>query len=277
MSSTSGFVGAVEMRPSFARRRVRHVVFDFDGTLSWLRHGWPDIMLNLFLDRFPRQSGETEESVRNALLGIVLGLNGHPTIRQMTRFGELVYERGGAPQDPADLLHVYTDRLEAEIAARTALIRSGHAQPDDFVVHGAHPLLERLRHLGIPCSILSSTLEERVRGEAELLGLAPFFDGRIHGGTGDPGRFSKMEVFRRILRETKIDGTELLSFGDGPVEIADTKSLGGAAIAVCSDETRNGSGVMDPCKRRQLLDAGADAAIPDYRDAPALLDRMREP
>ncbi|MBU4461239.1 MAG: HAD family hydrolase [Verrucomicrobia bacterium] len=277
MSSASGFVGAVEMQPSFARRRIRHVVFDFDGTLSWLRHGWPDMMLGIFRDRLPRRAGETAESVRNALLGIVLGLNGHPTIRQMTRFGELVRERGGPSQNPSELLAVYTDRLEAEIATRTALVRSGGAQPDDFVVHGARSLLERLRHLDIPCSILSSTVEERVRDEAELLGLAPFFDGRIHGGTGDPGRFSKMEVFRRILRETGTDGTELLSFGDGPVEIADTKSLGGAAIAVCSDESRNGSGVMDPFKRRQLLDAGADAAIPDYRDAPALLDRMREP
>lgn len=277
MSAGSGFSGVVEVQPSFARRRIRHVVFDFDGTLSWLRHGWPDIMLGLFLNHLPLRPAETADAVRDALLGIVLGMNGSPTIRQMVRFCALAHERGGPPQKPAELLAVYTDRLEAEIAARTALLGSGRAQPDDFVVHGARPLLERLRHLGIPCSILSSTVEARVRGEAELLGLTPFFDGRIHGGTGDPGCFSKMDVFRRILRESGIDGAGLLSFGDGPVEIADTKALGGAAIAVCSDEARNGSGVMDPFKLRQLIGAGADAAIPDYRDAPALLDRMREP
>ena len=56
--------------------------------------------------------------------------------------------------------------------------------------------------------------------------------------------------------------------------IRSTKEIGGLAIAVCSDEDHNGSGVMDPFKQRQLLDAGADAAIPDFRDAIALVDYL---
>ena len=34
-------------------------------------------------------------------------------------------------------------------------------------------------------------------------------------------------------------------------------------------------GVMDAFKRKQLLDAGADAAIPDFRDAIALMDALK--
>ncbi|MEI9896772.1 MAG: hypothetical protein WDN28_23655 [Chthoniobacter sp.] len=45
---------------------------------------------------------------------------------------------------------------------------------------------------------------------------------------------------------------------------------------MCSDEDHNGSGVMDAFKRRQLLEAGADAAIPDFRDAIALVDFLRQ-
>ena len=83
-----------------------------------------------------------------------------------------------------------------------------------------------------------------------------------------------LAVLERLFDEEKIRGENLLSFGDGPVEIAATKQLGGLAIAVCSDEDHNGSGVMDPFKRRLLLDSGADAAIPDFRDANALVDHL---
>ncbi len=275
MDPKTSFTGIVELRPSFARREVGVVVFDFDGTLSWLRHGWPDIMYGLFAERLPRLPGESDDAARDAMLDIVLGLNGNPTIRQMVRFAELVRERGDTAPDPDALLATYLGLLDSEIAKRIARIQSGAAQAEDYVVHGALALLEKLRSEGIPCAVLSSTPEPRVKVEAEILGLTPFFGPRIHGGTGDPAGFRKMDVFRRILAETGVDGARLLSFGDGPVELSDTKTLGGVAIAVCSDENRNGSGVMDPFKRRQLLDAGADAAIPDFRDAPALINHLR--
>jgi 3-deoxy-D-manno-octulosonate 8-phosphate phosphatase KdsC-like HAD superfamily phosphatase len=122
--------------------------------------------------------------------------------------------------------------------------------------------------------VLSTTTETRVKEEADLLQIAEFFGDRINGSGVDAAKFSKREVFERILREDGIAGENLLSLGDGPVEIADTKALGGLAIAVCSDEDHNGSGVMDPHKRAQLLAAGADAAIPDYRDAIAMVEHL---
>ncbi len=168
----------------------------------------------------------------------------------------------------------FQDQLDAEIAARLAAIRSRTAAPDAFVVFAARPLLERLRDAGITPIVLSSTIEHRVREEAEALGLTHYFGPHIYGSGVDPAGFSKMAVFQRLLKEEGIQGENLLSFGDGPVEIASTKELSGLAIAVCSDEDDNGSGVMDAFKRRQLLDAGADAAIPDFRDAVALVDYL---
>jgi len=84
--------------------------------------------------------------------------------------------------------------------------------------------------------------------------------------------FSKKMVIDRILAENGVPGDRLLAFGDGYVEIENAKSVGGLAVAVASDEARNGSGLMDEWKRKRLTDVGADVVIPDYRDVKTLLD-----
>jgi beta-phosphoglucomutase-like phosphatase (HAD superfamily) len=192
----------------------------------------------------------------------------------MERFTEIVRERSGEQLVAEDLRREFQDQLDAEITARLVAIRSRVAPMDAYVVHAARPLLERLRAGGITPIVLSSTIEHRVREEAEALGLTQYFGRHIYGSPADPTGFSKLAVFQRLLKEEGIQGEHLLSFGDGPVEISATKELGGLAIAVCSDEDHNGSGVMDAFKRRQLLEAGADAAIPDFRDAIALVDYL---
>ena len=57
-------------------------------------------------------------------------------------------------------------------------------------------------------------------------------------------------IIDRILGEHGISGRQLLSFGDGYVEIENTKQVGGLAVAVASDEAHNGSGRVDEWKRR---------------------------
>ena len=79
-------------------------------------------------------------------------------------------------------------------------------------------------------------------------------------------------LIERILRENNIPGEQLLAFGDGYVEIQNTKEAGGLAVAVASDEANNGSGKMDEWKRKRLLGVGADIVIPDFRDSGALLE-----
>ncbi len=228
-------------------------------------------MLDVFDNHFPTANGESAPARKKIFLDIVLGMNGKPTFVQMIRFAELARQRGAA-LDPETLRREYQDRLDREIAARAEKILRKAARPDEFVVFGTRSLLEKLRRMGMVLYILSSTVEPRVKEEAEILQLASFFENRIYGGTGDPAKFSKKVIFQQILRQEKIGAENLLSFGDGPVEIATTKELGGTAIAVCSDEEHNGSGILDPFKRSQLLGAGADAAIPDFRDAAALVD-----
>jgi phosphoglycolate phosphatase-like HAD superfamily hydrolase len=218
----------------------------------------------MFLELVPPLPGEDRAALREELHQEVLAFNGRQTIHQMRRFAERVAERGGQPRPPEDYLADYTARLTRAIAERTARIQAG-ARPDSFVVPGARALLERLRARGVKLYILSGTLEPFVRQEAALLDLSRYFDNRIHGGHEDATRFSKQMVFDRILREEGIAGAQLLSFGDGPVELRHTKELGGLAVAVASDETELGSGKIHEQKRTQLIAAGADLVIPDYQ------------
>ncbi len=105
-----------------------------------------------------------------------------------------------------------------------------------------------------------------------MLGIEAYFGERIYGAKDDYKSFSKKMVIDRILSENEVAGEQLLAFGDGYVEIQNTKEAGGLAVAVASDEANNGSGNMDEWKRQRLLGVGADVVIPDYRDAEALLE-----
>jgi phosphoglycolate phosphatase-like HAD superfamily hydrolase len=278
MCSVESFRGLVEFSPGFAARpQISHVVFDFDGTLSWLRHGWPEMMLQVFRERLAAGGGKADRGFEETLLGDILGLNGKATIHQMRRGAERLRARGVEPPEPEELRQEYQRRLDAVIAERTGRILSGKARREDFVVHGARGFLEALAGRGLTLIILSGTVEHRVREEAELLDLARYFGSHIYGGTADVAQSSKRAVISRLLREEGIAGEHLLSFGDGPVEVEVTKAAGGLAVGVASDEERNGSGAMQPEKRRVLAAAGADVLIPDYRDAAALRECILGP
>jgi phosphoglycolate phosphatase len=254
------------VRPFSPRPNVSHVIFDMDGTLSWLRHGWPELMVDLFRAYFPSRPGETEQQIHDLLIAEILSLNGKPSIYQMLRFTEHVRERGGTAPAPEALLDQYQTRLDAVIEERIEKLQGAGARPDEFVVFGARALLEKIERRGLTLIILSGTIEHRVKHEAGLLGFAHYFRNHIYGGTPDHTQFSKAGVVARILREENISGEHLVSFGDGPVEIQCTKEVGALTIGVASDENENGSGIADPHKREQLIKAGAHLLIPDYRD-----------
>ena len=38
------------LRPDLRRGRFRSVLFDFDGTLSLIREGWPQVMIPMMID-----------------------------------------------------------------------------------------------------------------------------------------------------------------------------------------------------------------------------------
>jgi phosphoglycolate phosphatase-like HAD superfamily hydrolase len=272
MVSLEAFSGLIELSPGFAPRPgIGHVLFDFDGTISLIREGWPQVMVPMFVEMLPVLPDETEEQRQKLCWEDIMALNGKQTIYQMIQLAERVKERGGMPREPLWYKHEYLRRLGERIKARVEGLECGKIQPDSLLVHGVRGLLEALCARGAVLYLASGTDEQFVKAEAALLDVTRYFGRHIYGALDDYKQFSKKMVIERILRENAVPGDQLLSFGDGYVEIQNTKEVGGLAVAVASDEANNGSGKFDEWKRQRLLGVGADVVIPDYRDAGALL------
>jgi phosphoglycolate phosphatase len=260
---------ALEPRPE-----ISHVLFDFDGTLSLIRQGWPEVMVPMFVEAIPRLPDDTDEQVERMVFDDIMRLNGKQTIYQMIQLAERIQERGGEAREPLWYKHEYLRRLETHIAARTAGLKSGAIAANQLLVHGARPLLKHLRDRGLHLYLASGTDLSAVKQEAGLLDITSDFGSNIYGALDDYKQFSKKMIIDRILHDHGINGRQLLSFGDGYVEIENTKQVGGLAVAVASDEAHNGSGRVDEWKRRRLLGVGADAVIPDFRDAISFVDYL---
>lgn len=248
-----------------------HAVFDFDGTLSLIREGWPEVMVPMMVDVL-RQTGtaETADELARTAMQFVMELNGKQTVYQMVRLAEEVRKRGGTPDDPLNYKHRYHELLMARINGRREALRSGQSTPETMLVPRALDALRALRDGGVTLYLASGTDESYVREEAGLLGLDEFFGPHIYGAVDDFRSFSKQMVIERILRENELDGSRLIGFGDGYVEIDNIKSAGGTAVAVASDESGR-SGEPDLWKRDRLIGVGADLVIPDYRDFDVLM------
>src|ERR1041385_934182 len=100
-SASFSFAGLVHFSPAFAPRpQISHVLFDFDGTLSLIRQGWPEVMVPMFVEMLPAIGNETAEQRRQLCYDDIMRLNGKQTFYQMIQWGEGIKERGGRPGEP---------------------------------------------------------------------------------------------------------------------------------------------------------------------------------
>jgi phosphoglycolate phosphatase-like HAD superfamily hydrolase len=259
--------------PDLPRGRFSHVLFDFDGTLSLIREGWPQVMIPMMVSVLREtDTKESDSELTTAVEDFVMRLNGRQTIYQMIQLAEEVQKRGGRPLEPLAYKHRYHDLLMERIHGRLDALERGAATPEDWAVPGSHALLADLKRRGLTLYLASGTDLKYVHEEAELLGLTPYFGEHIYGALDDYQNFSKKMVIERILKDHDLHGDQLLGFGDGYVEIEEVKRAGGVAVAVASDEAKRQG--VDAWKRQRLIRAGADIVIPEYRRGPRLLDYL---
>jgi phosphoglycolate phosphatase len=263
------------LRPDLPRGRFRGVLFDFDGTLSLIREGWPQVMIPMMVTAL-RETGtsETDAELHAKVEEFVMRLNGRQTIYQMMHVADEVIKRGGTPLEPLAYKHRYHELLMDRVRGRLNALESGAAHATDWTVPESHALLENLRRRGVTLYLASGTDVAFVRNEAKLLGLTDFFGPHIYGALDDYQNFSKKMIVEKILRDHNLNGDELLGFGDGFVEIEEIRHAGGVAVAVASDE-ENRRGV-NQWKRNRLIHAGADIIIPEYRKQERLLSWLFE-
>src|SRR4030081_128549 len=96
------------LRPDLRRGRFRGVLFDFDGTLSLIREGWPQVMIPMMVGVL-RETGtaESDADLHATVEEFVMRLNGRQTIYQMMQLAEEVRNRGGQPLPPLEYKHRY--------------------------------------------------------------------------------------------------------------------------------------------------------------------------
>jgi phosphoglycolate phosphatase len=283
------------VHPDVRRRsrcgEIRSVLFDFDGTLSLIRQGWQGVMVPMMVGILAELgTGETEQELTAVVTEYVDRLTGKQTIYQMIELCNQIAARGGQPLKPLEYKHQYLDRLWARIEHRVDGLKEGAIDALEMVVPGTFDVLDNVRTRGLDCYLASGTDQPYVRDEAAALGLTPYFTAgcslpgggcvRIYGALDEYERFSKAQVIQDILRAHSLSGSQLLAFGDGFVEIEETKRVGGIAVGVATDEARRGdaspigngaSHGIDEWKRERLIQAGADVIVPDFREQGILL------
>ncbi len=253
------------IHPGIERGRIRFALFDFDGTISLIREGWQGIMIPMMMEIL-LQTPEHEDpaQVEQVVREFVTRLTGKQTIYQMIQLAQEITLRGGNAQDPLVYKSMYNERLNQHIADRIDDLRAGRVMPAEMCVPGAIDWLQILKRRGVECYLASGTDEHYVLEEAELLGLTHYFAG-IYGAQDQFKSFSKKMVIDRIISEHALHGSQLVAFGDGFVEIEDTKSVDGIAVGLATDEQARCG--VDAWKRSRLIAAGADLIVPDFREA----------
>jgi phosphoglycolate phosphatase-like HAD superfamily hydrolase len=258
------------LNPEVSRGKIRHALFDFDGTLSLVREGWQDVMVPMMFEYISEVAkDESTEEVMHTIRDFVTRLTGKQTIYQMFELADQIKKRGGTPLDPLEYKHEYLRRLEKRISDRIEGLESKSIDPSTLLVPGSVELLDSLRERGVRLYLASGTDEPFVIREARLLGLDHYFDGGIFGALDTYQNFSKKMVIDRIINENDLNGPELVGFGDGYVEIENTKSVGGIAVGMPTLESDPVH--WDDWKKERLRQAGADLLIPNFAEHKPLL------
>src|SRR5438128_8831404 len=96
------------IHPDIPRGRFRSVLFDFDGTISLIREGWPQVMIPMMVAAL-RATGTPEDdaTLTAHVEDFIMRLNGRQTIYQMIQLAEEVKKHGGQPLEPLAYKHRY--------------------------------------------------------------------------------------------------------------------------------------------------------------------------
>ena len=246
------------------KQPITCAVFDFDGTLSTLRCGWETVMEPLMLECiFGKQYAE--ENVRE-IREYIKSSTGIQTILQMKWLAERVKQQEKTPLDPWEYKAEYNRRLMINVEKSKADAESGNA--DKYIMRGAKQFLAALTERNIRLYAASGTDEADVIREAEILGLAPFFE-EIAGAKPHSEDCSKEATLRRLLSQSQ---SGLLVVGDGPVEIRLGKSANACTLGICGSEKHLCG--FDEVKVQRLTAAGAHALVDCFEESDKILEWM---
>lgn len=260
------------VNPDVCLGKVRHALFDFDGTISVIRQGWETIMIPMMVEMIC--DGHTPPAgLEDEVASYVDRSTGILTIKQMRWLEEAVVRHGLAqhPKSARDYKRIYNERLLEPVRARLAQMdrSGGPGAADSLMITGVREFLQGLHDRGVTLYLASGTDHVYVLEEAEALGVTAFFGQHIYGAQDDTEIYTKERIIEHIIVEHKLHGEELLVVGDGPVEIRHAKANEAVALGVAANEERRQG--LDQRKRERLLSAHADFIVTDFLQYDVLL------
>jgi phosphoglycolate phosphatase-like HAD superfamily hydrolase len=214
-------------------------------------------------------NAESKELIEEGVSLFVDRLTGKQTIFQCIRLDEEVVKRGGKKCEPGVYKTEYLRRLGVHIKNRIKDLTENSDKAHEYIVPGGLQLLKLLSEKGCNLYLASGTDETDVINEACLLGLDKYFGKHIYGAHDAMTDCSKEAVIKDIIDRNNLTGEELLSFGDGYVEIELVSDVGGYSVGAATDEVRRKG--INPVKRERLLEGGADLIIPDFAEPQELI------
>ena len=254
-----------------AYKRVKVALFDFDGTISTLRHGWEDTMEPLMLEMIAGSTPVDDALVRE-VRDYIDQSTGIQTYYQMLWLANTVKKHGrnaGASEDPWWYKAEYNRRLMEIVDKRKALILDGKKPDTDFLMKGSEAFLKDLMDRGIEIYVASGTDDPDVKNEVEVLGLGGYFK-EIAGAPIGKADCSKESVLKRLVEDYRLSGPEVVVIGDGKVEIALGRQVGALTLGIASDEERRCG--INPIKRARLIKAGAHAISDNFENKNEILE-----
>jgi len=225
---------------------MRLVLWDIDGTLVHTAGHGRDAFGEAFTAIFDRPAdlssvsmgGRTDHDIATEILASAGVADGHTHVPRMLQ--ELGVALG---------------------AVRERIAEEGHPTP------GAREALRAVAgRPGITQSLLTGNIEPNAELKLAAFGLDRFVDLEIGGYGSDPhkARSDLVAVARekaQRLRGVSVDAADTILIGDTPLDIEAARGAGARAIGVGAASFT----------RRQLLDAGAEAAFDDLRDTHGLM------
>jgi len=237
----------------------------------------PMMVRSILGPRYQDASAALMAKVTAEVCGYIDRTTGIQTLVQMKGLAELVRQAGfvnpEARLDEHGYKRVFNQDIVKLVGKRLDKLKRGELSPEDFQIKNSVRFLRTLRERGVKLYLASGTDEADVVAEATALGYADLFEGRIFGAVGKIEVEAKRMVLEKIIQEYDLSSRHFAVFGDGPVEIRETRKRGGLCIGVASDEVRRFG--WNYAKRSRLVRAGATLIVPDFGQFDALLGVMR--
>lgn len=248
---------------------IKAAIFDFDGTISTLRHGWEQVMYDYMFEQLSRYY-EDKEVLSEKIWQYIYESTGIQTIYQMEWLVDQVKAKGGTPLDRWEYKDGYNEALLKVVKGRTEKLLKGELEQKDFRIPGSKEFIEKLVDKGIKCYIASGTDDVDIKREMKSVGV----DHLLEDSQGAPERKKdcpKASVYNRLI-QLGYKPNEIMVIGDGKVEMNLGRENGSLTLGIACDEY-NLEGI-DVRKLDRLMEAGAHAVVIDFIDTDSIFKWM---